>query len=146
MLPFPYNLIAIAALLAGAFFSGWQTQGWHRDSLEKDRAKQELAQVKDSAAANIRRADNGITAQNAAITRETVLRRDASSARSELERLRWDLSHSAGPSIPPEACRERTATLEDVLLSCAGRYSSVAEKADQYASDVKTLIDGWPSQ
>jgi multidrug resistance efflux pump len=146
MIPFPYNLIAVAVMLAGAFFSGWQTQGWHRDSLEKDRAKQELAQAQASAAANIRRTDNVIAAQNAAATRETMLRRDASSARSELERLRGDLSHSAGPSISPEACRERTTALEDVLLSCAGRYSSLAEKADRHASDVETLMNSWPTK
>lgn len=146
MIPFPYNLIALLAMLAGAFFTGWQTQGWHRDSLEKDRAKQELAQVQHTAAANIRRVDNVVAAQSAAVAREAVLRRDASSARSELERLRGDLSRSAGPRVSPEACRERTTTLEDVLLSCAERYSELAVKADHHASDVKTLTEAWPEQ
>lgn len=146
MIPFPYNLIAVAALLAGAFFSGWQTQGWHRDSLEKDHAKQELAQIQLSAAANIRRADNVIVAQSAAAVRETVLRRDASAARSELERLRGDFTPRPGPGVSSEACRERTASLEDTLLSCAGRYSELAEKADRHANDVKTLMDGWPTK
>jgi chromosome segregation ATPase len=146
MIPFPYNILGTIALLAGAFFSGWTAQGWHRDSQEKDNAEQKLVEVRDNAATSIRRADTVIEAQNAAKVRDRDLRIAISLARDERERLRVELEESQRQlaGLSAEACIKRAATLSDVLNQCTERYTGVAEKADRHANDVQTLTDAWP--
>lgn len=148
MIPFPYNIIATVALLAGAFFSGWTAQGWHRDSLEKADAEQKLVDVRSNAAASIRRTDTVIEAQNAAQTRDRNLRIAISLARDERERLRVELEEAQRQlaGLSPEACIKRAATLSDVLNQCTERYTGVAEKADRHANDIQTLNESWPVQ
>ena len=148
MIPFPYNILATVALLAGAFFSGWTAQGWHRDSLEKADAEQKLVDVRANAAASIRRTDAVIEAQNAAQTRDRNLRIAVSLARDERDGLRMELEEAQRrlAGLSPEACIKRAATLSDVLNQCTERYTGVAEKADRHANDVKTLMDSWPKQ
>ena len=147
MIPFPYNILATIALLAGAFFSGWTAQGWHRDSLEKANAEQKLVEVRNNAAASIRRADTVIEAQNAAKTRDYNLRIAVSLARDERERLRVELEEAQRQlaGLSAEACINRAATLSDVLNQCTERYTGLAEKADRHVNDIKTLNDSWPT-
>jgi len=147
MIPFPYNILATIALLAGAFFSGWTAQGWHRDSLEKANAEQILVNVRANAAASIRRADTVIEAQNAAKVRDRDLRIAVSLARDERDGLRLELAEAQRKlsGLSPEACINRAATLSDVLNQCAERYTGLAEKADRHVNDIKTINDSWPT-
>jgi hypothetical protein len=144
-MPFPYNLIAIAAMVAAGFLGGWQAQGWHRDSLEKDRAEQELVDQRLSAATAIRRTDNVIQAQNAATVREVRLRAAAADARTELERVR-SLADEAVEAArnSHNACVERASALNDVFKGCSREVERVAEKADRHVNDVQTLMEAWP--
>ena len=148
MIPFPYNIIATVALLAGAFFSGWTAQGWHRDSLEKADAEQKLVDVRSNAAASIRRTDTVIEAQNAAQTRDRNLRIAVSLARDERERLRVELEEAQRrlPSLSHQACIDRAAALSSVFDRCTGRYTDVAERADHHVNDIQTLNESWPVQ
>ena len=148
MIPLPYKLLAVLALMAGVFFSGWTAQGWHRDSLEKADAEQKLVDARANAAASIRRTDAVIEAQNAAQARDRNLRIAVSLARDERERLRVELEEAQRrlAGLPAEACIKRADTLSDVLNQCTERYTGVAEKADRHANDVKTLMDSWPKK
>jgi hypothetical protein len=139
------NLYAIIVVALVAFGSGWTANGWRMDSMEKDRAKQELAQVRLAAATTIRRADNVIQAQNNASLRESRLRSDVAATRSELERVQSAAdatATSAGTSHA--ACIAGASALRDVFKSCTGAVESLAGKADRHVSDIQTLTEGWP--
>jgi len=142
----PQTIMAMVIALAG-FGSAWTLQDWRYGAKEAHRAQQELADTRNNAAATLRRAENVIAAQNSAQSRAVALRRDADSARSELERLRNDLAHTTpSATTTPQACTERTIALSDVLGECAATYSDLAGKADRHANDVQTLMEGWPVQ
>lgn len=145
----PVQLI-IATIIAAVGFSGgfgvaWKIQAGIITEKEAQHAKQELANAQQSAAADIRRLDNTIAAQNAATARTVGLRRDRDSALTELGRLR-DAVNSAvqTASTSPVACPERAAALGDVLTELGRAGAELAEKADRHASDVKTLTEAWP--
>lgn len=147
MIPFPYSLIGVAIVASVAFFGGWKVQGWHRDSLEKERAEQKLADVRLSAAVSIRRADNVILAQNAAAARAAVARADADRARSELDGLRAasDAAVSAARASH-EACVVTASAQSNVLKQCGESYRGLAEIADRHVNDIKTLTEAWPKE
>lgn len=136
----------IASLgFAGGFGTAWKIQAGNINAKEAAYAQQELANVQQSAASDIRRLDNAITAQNAATTRSVALRRDADLARTELGRLRLAVNsavHTA--NTDPVACPERAASLGDVLTELGRAGAELAEKADRINSDRQTLIDSWP--
>ena len=145
----PIQLIIAAVIAATAFAGGfgtaWKIQAGNINAKEAQHAKQELANVQQSAAADIRRLDNAITAQNAATTRAVALRRDRDSALTELGRLRLEVNsavHTA--NTDPVACPERAAALGDVLTELGRAGAEIAGQADRHASDVKTLIEAWP--
>lgn len=140
----PQLIAAVVVALAG-FGSAWQIQSWRYQAKEAQHEQQKLADVQQSAAATIRRADNVIAAQDAAQTRDSALRLDAAGARDALERLHdaaADALRAAGAS--QAACLERAATLSELHQASARRYVELGEKADRHASDVKTLVDAWP--
>ena len=142
--------IIIAAVLAaigfaGGFGTAWKIQAGNINAKEAAHAKQELANVQQSAAADIRRLDNAITAQNAATTRSVALRRDRDSALTELGRLRLAVASAVQTaSTDPVACPERAASLGDVLTELGRAGAELAGKADRINSDRQTLIDAWP--
>ena len=147
--PMPVQLI-IATIIAAVGFSGgfgtaWKIQAGNINAKEVAYAQQELANVRSSAAADIRRLDNAITAQNAATARAVGLRRDRDSALTELGRLRLAVNsavHTA--NTDPVACPERAAALGDVLTELGRAGAEIAGQADRHASDVKTLTEAWP--
>ena len=145
MIPFPYNLIGVLALLAGAFFGGWTAQGWHRDSQEIDRAETNLESERLAGQARTANETRVVKAQNAATSRAADARADATDARTELERVRA-LSDAAidAARVSNEACLDRAIALNDVFKSCSGRYAELGEKATRHASDLQTLTDAWP--
>ena len=145
----PIQLIIAAVIAATAFAGGfgtaWKIQAGNINAKEAAHAKQELANVQQSAAADIRRLDNAITAQNAATTRSVALRRDRDSALTELGRLR-----AAATSAVPSTCDaagtgvERADPARELFLSCAEQLTDLAGKADRINSDRQALIDAWP--
>lgn len=139
--------LIITAIIAGVgFYGGWHVQTIRYTAKVAAHAKQELAQVQQSAAASIRRMDNVITAQNAAAVRGVGLRRDRDRALSELERLRSAIAGTVPvTSDAPGACVERTNTADQLLLECAADLTELAGKADRHASDVQTLMAAWPT-
>jgi hypothetical protein len=140
----PQVIIAFIILLAG-FGSAWELQSLRADSKEKAHVEQKLAAVQFSAAADIRRLDNHIEAQNKAVERERVLRRDADLLRGAVVSLSVSSSEALrAAQADHTTCIDRTVAFADVLQQCSGRYEAVVEKADRHASDVRTLIDAWP--
>jgi NAD-dependent DNA ligase len=145
----PIQLIIAAVIAATAFAGGfgtaWKIQAGNINAKEAAHAKQELANVQQSAAADIRRLDNAITAQARATHRAVALRRDADLARTELGRLRLAVASAVQTaSTSPATCPERAAALGDVLTELGRAGAELAEKADRHASDVKTLTEAWP--
>lgn len=134
-----------AAVAATSFGSAWQIQSWRYAAKEAQHEKQKLADVQQSAAATIRRADNIIAAQDAAKNRDSALRVDVAGARNALVGLHdaaADALRAAGAS--QAACLERAATLSELHQASARKYVELGEKADRHASDIQTLIEAWP--
>jgi type II secretory pathway pseudopilin PulG len=140
--------IIIAAIIAAASFgTAWRIQDWRFDAKEKTHAEQKLVQVQQSAAADIRRLDNTITAQNRSTNRAVALRRDLDSARSELERLRIAIAHGVpGTSAAADACPESGSERDNVLLECIASYETLARDADLWKNDALMLRDAWPTR
>lgn len=139
------QLLITALIAAAGFGAGWQIQAWRQNEKEKDHAEQKLVEVRQSAAADIRRLDNTITAQRAATAREVALRRDRDSSRSELERLRSAIADTVPTtSDAPASCIERADPARQLLAACATELQSVAGAADRHASDAQSLMDAWP--
>ena len=142
--------LLIAAVIASIGFSGgfglaWKIQAGTINKKEAQYAESKLAQVRQSAAADIRRLDNTITAQRAATTREVALRRDRDRAHSELERLRIALQRDMpGSGDATTACTERADPARELFLECAADLTALAGKADRHASDAQSLMDAWP--
>ena len=142
--------IIIAAIIAamgfaGGFGTAWKIQAGNINAKEEAYAKQELANVQQSAAADIRRLDNTIAAQSRATARAVGLRRDVDSARAELDRLRA-VANSAVPSTCDATSTgvERADPARELFLSCAAELTDMAGKADRINSDRQALIDAWP--
>ena len=133
--------LLIAAIIAAIGFSGgfgvaWKMQAGTINAKDAQYAESKLAQVQQSAAADIRRLDNTITAQRAATARSVALRGDLDSALSELERLRSAIAGTVpAASDATGACVERTNTADQLLLECAADLTELAGKADRHASD-----------
>jgi len=148
----------IAAVLA--FAAAWTVQGWRyggklselRRGHEKAMSEQKL-DLANQAAENlrlVRAAERNQRAQvdqalAAARGREDQLRRDVAAVRAQRDGLR-DAADAAvrmaGESH--SACLGRVAAFREVFDQCAARYGEVAERADQHASDLRTLIEAWP--
>lgn len=142
-----FRIIAMAAIAAALFGSGWTAQGWHRDSLEKDRVEQQfqedLAVAQADAASDVRRLDRVIEAQNAATVRATGMRSAVADLRLERDGLRDELAQAKArlPGQDHQACLDRATSLSRVFEACTGRYSEVAERAERHISDIQSLID-----
>lgn len=138
------QIITAAVIAAAGFGAGWQIQAWRNNEREKDHAEQELANVRQSAAAAIRRSDNVIAAQSAASTRAAGLRRDLDRSRNELERLRDTLANMPRASATASTCAESGSKRNVVLLECLASYEALARDADLWKNDALMLRDAWP--
>lgn len=141
-----YTYLATAILAAALAFAGaWQTQNWRYGAMEKDRVTTQLETDRLAHIGDIHREERVITAQNAALGRAAVARRDAADSRNELDSVRA-LADSAvtAAHASHEACIVEAAALNNVFKSCAGRYQELGAAADDHANDVKTLSDAWP--
>jgi hypothetical protein len=79
--------------------------------------------------------------------REEIIRTLAAGSSNASNSLRNTLATISGsvPSATVEALRFSTTTLASVLSECQGRYRDLAEKADRHTSDVKTMMQAWPT-
>ena len=141
-----YTYAATALLAAAIAATGtWKIEEWRYGAKEKARAEQELVNVRQSAAKAIRATDNIIVAQNAATIREANLRRDAAGTRAALVGLSGATAQALRDADTSQnACLERAATLGELLNTMADAGGQIAEKAGHHASDIKTLMEGWP--
>lgn len=142
--------IIIAAIIAamgfaGGFGTAWKIQAGNINAKEAAYAKQILANVRDSAAADIRRLDNTITAQNRAAVRAIAVRRDSDSVRSELDRLRL-----AARSTVPSTCDAADAGIvradpaRELFLECSEQLTTLAGKVDRHVNDLRMMAEAWP--
>ena len=141
-----YTHVATAILSASlAFGGGWQVNQWRHDTHEKQAIEQAAAQQRELHALEQKRSNGVIAAQNVARTREIVLRRDADSARTELDSLR-DKSAAAVQSARAshDACIVTSIAATELLNQCGKRYTELGAAADRHASDIETLVGAWP--
>ena len=141
-----------AAILAAliAFTGGWKVQGWRLgEQITQIKAAQleaVNAATREARATESRRFTNVQEAQNAATKRAQIARADADRARSELDRLRNDISATTG-GVPGESvasCAVRADTAADVLSQCATAYLDLAAAADRLNADRLMLREAWP--
>lgn len=138
----------IAAALAG--WAGWSVQGWRLGEQITHIKAQQIEAVntatREARAQESARFKGVQDAQAAANTRAQAARRDATAARSELDRLRDQLAATRGgvPGESPAACAQRADAGAELLGQCAAAYLGMAEVADRHASDARTLIEAWP--
>ena len=140
------QLIIAAIIAALSFGSAWQIQSWRADAKEKANVQQTLRATQESAATAIRRADNVILAQNAAVVRERTLRADIARGRSELDSLRSAASSYSlrAKSNPIGSGLDVADIFPELFLDCSQRYVEVAGVADQWKSDAIKLHEAWP--
>jgi hypothetical protein len=153
LIPKPLLLAAIAALLA---LSGWlKVENLNlTTSLAKEQthAAELVSTIAESDAKAQRQAADheraARAAEQARSKREKTLLADAASVRDELGRLRASLSSSGtGLRADPAhfyASPDTTASVAELLVNCASRYSELGEAADRHVSDLQTLMAAWP--
>jgi septation ring formation regulator EzrA len=89
-----------------------------------------------------------LKAQNDAKKREATLLADARDANNALDSLRLSTASTraayrlSGPTAT--ASYQQFSASLDALDQCAKEYSDVAAVADQYGSDIQTLVAAWP--
>ena len=138
------QIIIAAVIAATGFGAAWKIQDQRFDAKEKTHAEQKLAQVQLSAAADIRRADNVILAQNQAAHRTGRLLRDLGSSRTELDRLRDTIRTMPRDDVTTCTSTESGSKRNDVLLECLASYEALARDADLWKNDALMLRDAWP--
>ena len=140
-----YQIIIALVIASMGFGSAWTIQDWRYGSMEVKRAEQKLADVRQSAARDIRIADNTIQAQSEAAKRVAALRRDADTARSALDRLQSDSADALRTSSASlEACTQYAATSSKLFDQCGARLQEVARDADAWQSNALMLDQSWP--
>jgi hypothetical protein len=147
-------LAIIGALLAAIMFQQVRVSNASARAARADQALAEYKTTQAEAAAKATEANRKIEAQrqqqaqeaiDASKKREAALRSDAAASRGALERLRNAVRAASG-GVPGSASNPigGPATAAELLAQCAAEYQSLGERADQHASDVKTLMDAWP--
>lgn len=144
-----YAATAIVAALIGAT-GAWVAQSWRMGeqiaSIREQQATTATAAQREARTTESRRSLNVLEAQNAATKRAQVARADADRARSELGRLRDQLTSRRGgvPDESPAACAVRADTTADVLSACAAEAQELASIADRLNADRLMLLEAWP--
>lgn len=138
------QLLIAAAIAAAGFSGGWHLQTLRYTAQEHERDQQKLAQVQQSAAASIRRADNVISAQVDATARDVGLRRDLNNARTESYKLRIALRAMPAADPTTGTCPNRADPARELLAACAAELVEMGGIADRHASDALMLQQAWP--
>ena len=138
---------AISAVLLGVhrFMAAEQQEGYDRAVAEYT-ARQVIAEQ------SARKVEQELRkqledARNAATERENTIRASAAAAGAASASLRDTLAsiRNGVPGATAASLANSVVALATVFEQCQGRYRGMAEIADRHASDVKTLIDAWPS-
>jgi hypothetical protein len=152
----PYVLLGfVLALVASAGGGYWKGSTDGSNGVQAKWSAQVVADQKaalDATNENQRIANrwsaNVIGAINEGKKREQLLADAAAGASAERQRLldaiRFATSRAV-PSDPGKAGPEPANPLADVLRSCTAEVQELARAADGHASDVQTLIGGWPA-
>jgi chromosome segregation ATPase len=147
-------LAIIGALLACLMFQQVRVSNARAGA---DRARAELADTKtryaqaaqkaseDNRKIEAQRQKQAQEAIDESKKREAALRSDAAASRGALERLRNAVRAASGV-LPGSASNPigGPSTAAELLSQCAAEYQSLGERADQHASDVRTLTEAWP--
>ena len=147
------KLLIVSTLVGGVLGAGaawkWQSNSYTAQisALQTTYAQQQHRAVETAHAQTIQlqeRKDEAIKKS------ETRLKLVAADARRSADAL--GLLHQAADSAiraaetSHTACIERTAALGDVFKSCSQAVTALGKTCDGHVSDVKTLIDAWPTQ
>ena len=139
------QMIIAAVIAAIGFGGGWTIQSWRYGAKEAKNAEQKLVHIQQSAAADIRRLDNVVSAQNQASVRSVGLRIALDGALNELDRLRVTVSNTVPSTCDATSTStDRATTASELFLECAAAFAELGGKADRHASDLETLMDSWP--
>lgn len=138
----------LATVVAAVSFGGaWQIQDWRYNAKEKERVESKLAEVRVSAARDLRWVDDVFTARDEAAKRAVNHRRDADASRAAADGLHTALDTTIREAESSQAaCLERTIALSELFKERTDQYREVSEKADRHVNDIQTLIQGWPKQ
>lgn len=150
----------LAAVLAALALAGWQ---WREATAarvelaearadfakrESTAAKEYAGQIRQAQADTISMQRNADEAIRKAQARAVQLAAATDLARTESRGLRDDLAAAevrlSRASI--EAVRQYASAANSVLDDCRGALQGMAEKAAGHESDVRTLIDAWPTK
>lgn len=150
MLDTKLKLIIGAVILAATFAMGWTANGWRLNSkIDRLIADHERQVAQANADALARYTDLERKKQEAVNEANKIAQRNAraaTDARNDLERLRNQITNSAG-SVPTASCtsvRAHATTLSTVLAECVGQLEAVAKDADGHALDSRALNRAWP--
>jgi hypothetical protein len=138
--------VAVASVLAG--IAGWTANGWRLnakiDKMVAVHAEQLAAANADALAkytAMERKKQEALDEANKIAQRNA---RAADAARSELDRLRSQLSSGGVSTATCTSVRNYAATLQGILGECAATVEWLAKEADGHALDSRTLNGAWP--
>lgn len=148
-----YIHVAVAVVYGLASFAfGLQVQHWRYGEqlaiIAAERAAERAAAAEQARAAESTRRKESDDAIRRSAARAQTARRDADSARSELDRLRDDI-RAAVPGPGGDACAaadQRASAIGELLAECSAAYQGLARTADGHSNDVKTMIEAWPKQ
>ena len=149
MIPLPLLTALVAAFLSGAGI--WFVQDWRYGEqiagLKLEHAEAVASSAKTALKLTEHYQGNADAAIKKAEARAAQNKRDADRLRAELDGLRGDLADVPGRirSATREAVDQYAAAATTVFGECAARYSELAVSATGHASDVKTLMDAWPT-
>lgn len=149
MIPLPLLTALVAAFLSGAGI--WFVQDWRYGEqiagLKLEHAEAVASSAKTALKLTEHYQGNADAAIKKAEARAAQNKRDADRLRAELDGLRGDLANVPDRirSATREAVDQYAATATAVFGECAARYSELAVSATGHASDVKTLMDAWPT-
>lgn len=145
------KVVAVLLVLAAAFGSGWAVNGW-RLGAEMAQERQGQAEaiakgVKDALETTAAMQAKKDRALSAARDRELALSAAAADAAAESNRLRDELA-AERTRIAVASCpsvRDHANAISSVFGECQSAYSEMAGIADRASSDVRTLIEAWPT-
>lgn len=151
MIPFGTHIAAAAIAGVLAFGAAWQVQGMRYGKQIADLKREHAEAVASSAKSALKLTEhyreNADAAVKKAEARAAQNKRAADALRAELDGLRGDIADVPDRirSATREAVDQYAAAATVVFGECAARYSELAVSATGHASDVKTLMDAWPT-
>lgn len=146
----PFVLVLGVTLILGTFGAGWKAASTHYETTLAQRETDHaiaLANANADALAktiSLQKAKDDALKQAAA--RQIALVRAAADSRAALDRMQ-DTTTKAMRAINYShgACVATATAYKDVFGECSVRLVEVGQKSDGHASDVRTLIQSWPS-